>query len=281
MSPPDGGGWLIDIQRNVASIRCHMRRAHGIPCFPTAILRSVSPVTERATEEGAARFGAVSAAAGSLTLLAGTILHPSGADPNVPAAAFAEYAASRSWVAVHLIQLAGIVLLVLALISLSRLISGSSDTIWGHVGVVFAAASLAIAGALQAVDGIALKVMVDRWAAASGTQKEMLFAAAFAVRQIEVGFAGILSLFLGVTAVIYGAALVRDDRFSKWLGWLGVVGGLPTAAGGVVIADDGFSNVAMMINMPANVLLLLAWMVGVGAAMWRMRSAPGAGPALG
>src|SRR5215213_11990526 len=113
--------------------------------------------------------------------------------------AFAEYAATRSWVAVHLVQLAGIVLLVLALISLSRLISGSSDTIWGHVGVVFAAASLAIAGALQAVDGIALKVMVDRWPAASGTQEEMLFAAAFAVRQIEVGFAGILSLFLGVT----------------------------------------------------------------------------------
>jgi hypothetical protein len=175
-----------------------------------------------------------------LALLVGTILHPSGADPNVPIAAFSEYAASRSWVAIHLVQLAGILLIVVALISLSRLISRSTNSIWAQIGAFLAGASLAIAGALQAVDGVALKVMVDRWAAALGPQKEMWFDAAFAVRQIEVGLASMLSLFLGITAVIYGVALVRDDRFSNWLGWLAVVGGLPTAAAGVVIAHAGF-----------------------------------------
>jgi hypothetical protein len=183
-------------------------------------------------------------------------------------AAFTEYAASRSWVAIHLVQLAGILLIVCALIVLSRLISRSSDSIWARVGAFLAGASLAIAGALQAVDGVAVKVMVDRWAAASGTQKEMWFDAAFAVRQTEVGLASMLSLFLGITAVFYGVALVRDNRFSNWLGWLAVAGGLLTACAGVVIAHDGFSDVAMTINMPANSLLLV-WMVALGAVMWR------------
>jgi hypothetical protein len=187
-----------------------------------------------------------------LLLLVGTILHPSSADPNAPIAAFSEYAASRSWVAIHLVQLAGILLIVVALISLSRLISRSTNSICAQIGAFLADASLAIAGALQAVDGVTLKVMVDRWAGALGIQKEMWFDAAFAVRRIEVGLASMLSLFLGITAVVYGVALVRDDRFSNWLGWLAVVGGLPTAAAGGVIAHAGFSDIAMTINMTAN-----------------------------
>ena len=116
---------------------------------------------------------------------------------------------------------------------------------------------------------------VDRWAAALGTQKEMWFDAAFAVRQIEVGLTSTPSLFLDITAVIYGVALVRADRFVSWLGWLAVAGGLPTAAAGVIIAHDGFSDAAMTINMTANSLLVV-WMVAVAAAMWRLGPARGA-----
>jgi hypothetical protein len=221
----------------------------------------------------AKRLGATSAIAGALTLLVGTILHPSNADPNFAITAFTEYAASDTWVAIHLIQLAGIALIVFALISLSRLISRGSDSTFAQAGALLAGASLAIAGALQAVDGVALKVMVDRWAAASGPQKEIMFDSAFAVRQIEVGLASMLSIFLGITAVTYCVALVQDQRFSNWLGWLGIAGGVPTAVAGVIIAHDGFSNVAMTIGMPAN-MLLLAWMVAVGAVIWRLRSPP-------
>jgi hypothetical protein len=205
--------------------------------------------------------------------LVGTILHPSNADPNVAIAAFTEYAASDSWVAIHLVQLAGIALIVFALFSLSRLISRGRDSAFAQAGALLAGASLAIAGPLQAVDGVALKVMVDRWAAASGQQREIMFDSAFAVRQIEVGLASMLSMFLGITAVTYGVALVQDQRFSNWLGWLGAAGGVPTAVAGVIIAHYGFSNFAMTINMPAN-MLLLVWMVAVGVGMWRLRSAP-------
>jgi hypothetical protein len=114
--------------------------------------------------------------------------------------------------------------------------------------------------------------MIDRWAAAaSGPAKDTLFDTALGIRQIEVGFASMLGLFLGVTAVLYGVALTQNRRFSNWLGWLAVVGGLATVSAGVVIAHEGFSNVAMMINMPSN-LLLLVWMVAVGVGIWRLRS---------
>jgi hypothetical protein len=46
-----------------------------------------------------------------------------------------------------------------------------------------------VAATLQAVDGVALKVTVDRWAAATGEARLLAYEAAHAVRQIEIGFA--------------------------------------------------------------------------------------------
>ena len=57
---------------------------------------------------GVARVGSIAAIAGAVLLLVGTYLHPLGADPNVPVAAFTEYAADRHWVASHLMQLGSI-----------------------------------------------------------------------------------------------------------------------------------------------------------------------------
>ena len=53
-------------------------------------------------------------------LLVGTYLHPMGADPSEPVAAFTEYAADHSWVASHLMQLSGIAGMVAALLFLTE-----------------------------------------------------------------------------------------------------------------------------------------------------------------
>jgi hypothetical protein len=65
-------------------------------------------------------LGAACAASGVLLLLVGTLLHPMGADPNDPAAAFAEYAGDRFWIASHLVQLAGMAAIVAALLFLTE-----------------------------------------------------------------------------------------------------------------------------------------------------------------
>lgn len=214
------------------------------------------------------RGAAVSAIAGAVLLITGTVLHPSNADPDDPRAAFAEYAADRLWVASHLLQLFGLLLIVFALIFLARLIGGGSGANLARLGSAMARASLAVAAVLQAVDGIALKKVVDAWAAAGDAEKEILFQSAFAVRQVEVGLAAILSLFFGIAAVLYGAAVTLDRQLPAWLGWTAFLGGIPTFGAGVAFAYTGFSGPAMTASMSGSVLLII-WVIMLGVWMWR------------
>ena len=217
-------------------------------------------------------MGPVAAVAGALLLFVGTYLHPMTADPNVPLAAFTEYAASDHWVTIHLMQLFGVALIATALVLLSRKMSDGPAAELATLGAAGAIASVAIAAALQAVDGVALKFMVDTWAATPEAGKGAMFDAAFGVRQIEVGLASMTSLLFGITAAIYGFALLIDGRLPKWIGAVAIVGGLPTAIAGVVMAHTGFSNLAMLVGMPSNSLLIL-WMIVLGIYGWQ-RLAP-------
>jgi hypothetical protein len=103
-----------------------------------------------------------------------------------------------------------------------------------------AVASLAVAAGLQAVDGVALKAMVDAWSAASKPQTGELFHATVAVRQIEIGLASVTSLLFGLTVSLFGIAFWIDRDFPKWLAIPAVAGGVATAVSGVVIAHTGF-----------------------------------------
>lgn len=217
------------------------------------------------------RYGAIAGIAGAFSLFMGTILHPAEADPNDPIAAFTEYAAHYDWVAVHLVQLLGVALMVAAVFIFSILIENGRGGLVARLGNVGAAASLALAAMLQAVDGVALKVMVDRWAAATGPDKDMLFYAAFGVRQIEVGTASMFCILMGCTVILYGAAQKVDGHFSNGLVWLAFIGGVGTAIAGIVMSQTGFSDATMLINMPAN-FLLLVWMALTGIWMWKNAS---------
>ncbi len=101
------------------------------------------------------RGASVAAVGGALLLFGGTIVHPSGADPNDAIAAFSEYAADQLWIASHLTQLLGVALIVCALIQLSRLLASGSARGLAWISAAGAIASLAVAAATQAVDGIA------------------------------------------------------------------------------------------------------------------------------
>lgn len=216
------------------------------------------------------RAGATCAIGGSLFLLLGTWLHPMEADPNDAAAAFAEYAADSWWVASHLVQLAGVVLMVAALLILAHEL-GAGGGVLPRIAAAAAVTTVALTATLQAVDGIALKFMVDAWASASGSQKETLFSATLAVRQVEIGFASLQALAFGLTIGVVGVALLihRLHRpYPRWLGGIAIVGAVPTAAAGVMMAYMGFSGSAMAVSMPAS-LILLVWMIALGVCMWR------------
>jgi hypothetical protein len=185
------------------------------------------------------RVGPPLAVLGAGFLLVGTILHPMRAGPNMATAAFAEYAADRHWVASHLLQLAGAWAMAGSLVLLARKLEAGPAAPWASLG----------------------------WAAAPESEKAMIFVAAFAVRQIEIGLAGMNCLLLGLMAAVFGMALLADGRLPKWTGLLGITGGIATVAAGVAICYTGFSGLAMAINMPA-VAALLVWMVALGILGW-------------
>src|SRR5215470_12535589 len=126
------------------------------------------------------KIAAVCAVAGSALLFLGTYLHPMQADPNDALAAFTEYAADRLWIASHLTQLAGVALMVAALLVLTQQLETGKGRVWARIAAASAIAGLAVAAALQAVDGIALRAMVTAWAAAAPAEKAGIFHAAFA-----------------------------------------------------------------------------------------------------
>ena len=234
-----------------------------------ALMHGVCAEQRGTMQSHLARVGSVAAIAGALLLMITTFLHPLGADPNDAEAAFAEYAADSLWVASHLGQFVAIAVLSVALVALATTIDGGRAAAWARIGVLGVSASVAVAAALQAVDGVALKFVVDRWAQASGEARALAFEAAFAVRQVEIGFVSLLSLIFGLTVSVFGVSLLLSPLFASWSGWLGLVSGGGTVAAGIAQAYTGFSSLAMSLSMPASVLLL-AWAVVIGVRLWHL-----------
>jgi hypothetical protein len=216
-----------------------------------------------------AHAGAVAALVGAGLLFVSTLLHPIDSDPNDAPASFAEYAASSHWVWIHIGQFVGFAGLGSSLAALAGTLEPGRTAAWARIGLAGATASIAAAAALQAVDGVALKIMADRWAAAPGDARELAYEAAFAVRQIEIGLGSVLGLLFGFTMIVFGFAIVFSSRYPTWLGGIGLLGGLGMAAAGIAQAHTGFSDLAMTLSMAAG-LVLLVWFILSGILMWRL-----------
>ncbi len=214
------------------------------------------------------KLGATSSVLGVILIFAGTMLNPMQADPNIPIAAFAEYANAPRWITSHLMQLAGIVGIVIGLILFANKLDVKGDSGLIKVAIAGAVLSAGLGATLQAVEGIALKAIVDAWASAAAPDKQSLFYAALAVRHIEIALTSIFCLVIGFTAVMYSLVIYTEERFPSWISYVGALGGICTGAAGAVIAYSGFSQLSMMLNIPANILLL-AWMLILAGYQWK------------
>jgi hypothetical protein len=221
------------------------------------------------TTQSLARFGSVASFVGAFLLFVSTLLHPSESDPNIPTAAFAEYAANSIWVWSHLGQFAGVIGIGMSLVAIAATFESGRAAAWARIGLIGTAAAIAVAAALQAVDGVALKVIVDRWAIATGDTRAIVFEAAFSVRQIEIGLASLFSILTGFTLFAFGLAILFSARYPIWLGWIGLLNGLGMVMSGSAQASTGFSGLSMILSMSTSVVLLV-WIVAVGIFMWRL-----------
>ncbi|MBM7062603.1 hypothetical protein JQX08_17960 [Pseudomonas sp. UL073] len=214
------------------------------------------------------RLGGIASLLGVLVLFVATLLHPMDTPPWDAPAAFAEYAADGHWVCSHLGQLLGVLLGVIGLAALSWRLREGRAGVWALLGVLLATVSLALAFALQAVDGVALKLMVSHWQAADEASRAAVFAATYGVRQVEAGLASLMGIGFGITGLLYGVALCLSARAPTWLGLGALLAGAAVLGSSLVQAHTGFSELAMNVSMPSSLLLML-WQIAAGIYLLR------------
>ena len=208
---------------------------------------------------------------GQLLYVLVTQFHADG-DANNHPAVFAVYAGSGIWKAVHLGQFAGMAILLAGLLVLfSALDVQSGMARWaGRFGAAFAVATLPLYGALQAVDGVALKQAVNAWASAPEAEKAARFAAAEAIRWIEWGLRSYQDFALGLALLSFAVAVVRMASVPRPLGYVMGLSGLAYLVQGWVAGTEGFSPTQSVAIVVAWVLSL-AWMIWLAVVAWRLQ----------
>jgi hypothetical protein len=223
------------------------------------------------------RMGSVAFIAGITIFLVSTLMHPGGEDPTNHPLVFAEYAQDNLWIASHMGQFAGGMLVFLGgFVALFRLLhirseSGIASALaWLGLAVTIAAGSaLAV---LQAIDGIALKMAVDAWyatvPAGDGGEEAITFRVAEGIRWTEIAANSFFRILQGAVGIIFGVAIAVSATLSRWIGALGIIAGVATVVLGVSVAYTGF-GVLHSIEDTISTWTYVPWIIILGIAMWR------------
>jgi hypothetical protein len=225
------------------------------------------------------RMGSVAFLAGIVIFMVSTIgFHAGTMDPMDNPSVFAVYAQSDPWIAAHIGQFAGLMLIFAGgFVALHRLLLHSESGVasalawFGLAVAIITASTYAI---LQAVDGIAQKISTSTWyaipppsssTAGSEEEKAIAFRVAEGIRWTEIGINSYFRMLQGAVGIIFGVAIVKSALLSRWIGAVGIVVGAVGIAAGVVTAYIGFSEPVS--NIWAVTLYL--WIIILGIFMWR------------
>jgi hypothetical protein len=241
----------------------------------TSTDRALSQPTRQDGERGptlgtSLRLSATLLLAGQLLYIVITQFH-TGGDANNHPAIFAAYAHSGLWKAVHVGQFAGMAILLAGLLALLFALDLRDGTArWtGRFGAASAVAALALYGVLQAVDGVANKMVDDAWAAAQGADKAARFASAETMRWLEWGARSYEDFALGLALLLFAAAVVRTPWVARPIAYLIGLSGLTYLGQGWVVGSEGFSNTHTILILVAWVITV-AWMIWLVVVAWRM-----------
>lgn len=220
------------------------------------------------------RLSAILLVIGVLVSVLAGVFHPGQQNANNHPAAFAEYAASQQWTLIHLGQFVGMALFIAGLLVLpSALNIRARLPEWiGRFGAVTAGAALALYGANQAVDGVALKQAVEAWASAPATEKAARFATAEGIRWLEWGTRSYHAFVIGLALVLLGSVIVWTGRVARPIGYLMGASGLAYLAQGWIIGSKGFAAANTLPTLAAD-LLIVVWSVWLLTLGWRTPSA--------
>jgi hypothetical protein len=215
------------------------------------------------------RVGSVAGFVGALLAMVGNLLHPATptGDPEGVARTIAQ---SENWVLVHLVIVVGLILMLGALVAISRSIEGGLPGALAQLGSVAAVAGVTVGVVLVIVDGVAAKHLADAWEAAPPEEAAAALRVVLAEEAINFALAALFNiLFAGVTFILLGLAVAWSGEYPGWLGWVAVVAGVGSVPVGLVQAytgeSIGFTRIATII-FPTIITL---WVVGMSVLLLR------------
>ena len=193
-----------------------------------------------------------------------------GGEANNHRAIFAHYAEDAIWSSVHAGQFAGMAMLLGGLLALGFALEFESGPAKWLIrcGAVTVAATLALYGALQAVDGVALKQAAMAWANAPEAEKAARFATTEVIRWLEWGMRSYQNFMLAIALLLFAGALAWTKSAPRAVAFLMGLSALSYLAQGWIAGTEGFSS-NQSIAIVASWVLNLAWMIWLAIAAER------------
>jgi hypothetical protein len=224
------------------------------------------------------RMGSVAFFAGLAIAIGSTAIHPTGTGEelmNNPFI-FGVYAEDDFWIASHIGQFAGILLIFAGgFVALHRLLVKSKSataSALSWLGLVTAIITASTFTILQAVDGVALKIATNSWYAIPPGEEEerkaIYLGVAEGLRWTEWGTQAYYRMLSGAVSLIFGVAIVKSVVLSRWIGAVGIAAGIVGLAAGVVVAYVGFSSARDLVA-DLSTFIFYPWLVILGIFMWR------------
>lgn len=215
------------------------------------------------------RLGAVGAVAGSLLAGVGNLLHP--ATPVGQSEGVARVIAeSAAWVPVHLMIVAGLILMFAGLVALSRSIREGPAGALAQFGYGAAVVGITIGVLLVVIDGVAAKHLADVWAASPPEERADALRLVLAEESLNFAIAsGFNIVFAGVTYILLGLAVALSRIYPRLLGWVAVTMGVGCIVAGVIQALTGEPTLltkTLTIIFPTVITL---WTALLGVLLWR------------
>jgi hypothetical protein len=164
------------------------------------------------------------------------------------------------------VMLAGFLALAFAL----GMQGGSAGWV-GRLAGVSAVVTVALAGVLQGVDGVALKAAADAWLSAPVAEQPARLAALEGIRWLEWGVRSYERSMQGLTLILLAVQIVLTVRIPRPIGYAMAIAGVTYVAQGVVVGAEGFSANGTIPGLLAFVLDL-AWMITLVFVAWQKPS---------
>lgn len=214
------------------------------------------------------RIGAVSAVLGTVANVVASAGH--GDLPETGTRAALDFVAARdTWSLVHLTSIVAVLLWLVAFLALSSSMPRGASWVLARFGIVSILVGAALHVVFFSIDGYALKVAADAWAAAPEPDRGSLLQAGDLVLLIQNSqFVSAIALVLGLPFVLFGLAVAFSHTYPAWLGWLG-------AAAGAGAFFTGVTRFVLLELVPDPILFgvfglgVSLWMAVMGALMWK------------